>query len=217
MTIELVALDWSGTLVDDLRVVYGACTEVADFYKKRMPTLEDFRRNASFSFLEWCADMGIEDREEVLRSKYQHALEELSHELRLVPDARETLKRLRSKKVEVGILSTHPIEKLEEETRRLGVRKYLSFIREAPRDGNGRGKETALREIMKEWRKKPAQTMMPGDTDFDVYAAKAAGAVAVAVAHDYAYHLPERLQAARPDFTIPKIKDIVHLVKVLRH
>lgn len=207
MEIRLVASDWSGTISDDLQKVYRANAIVIHSYGKNFPSLDEFRKIISFSAIGMYRVFGIEDSEDILEAKYIDVFKNLDGEAQLIPDVKKTLKWLKRKNIEIGVLSSHPQAFLLEETKKYRIEKYFEFIKESA------SKEACLKKLLELKDLYPKEVMMVGDTDWDIIAGKAAGVITVGISSPYSHHLPERIFASHPDFIISSFSDLKYLIR----
>jgi phosphoglycolate phosphatase len=74
-------------------------------------------------------------------------------------------------------------------------------------------KTALLRRLLEEQSLDPATTLMVGDRNFDIEAARANGVISIAVT--YGYGTPEELESARPDHTCNAVEDLLPIFSAL--
>jgi phosphoglycolate phosphatase len=74
-------------------------------------------------------------------------------------------------------------------------------------------KTALLRRLLEEHSLDPATTVMVGDRNFDIEAARANGVISIAVTYGYA--TCEELELARPDYTCNAIEDLLPIFSAL--
>jgi phosphoglycolate phosphatase len=126
---------------------------------------------------------------------------------RLYPGVKETLPRLRSKKLAVLSNKRQNLTELVLEV--LGIRGFFAAVR-----GGGdlplKPDPTALLAVIKELGQNPSCTLMVGDKTADIQSARGAGARVVAVT--YGYGDPEALAAAGPDALVNRFSQLPELL-----
>ena len=74
-------------------------------------------------------------------------------------------------------------------------------------------KTALLRRLLEEQSLDPASTLMVGDRNFDIEAARGNGVTSIAVT--YGYGTPEELESARPDYTCRAVEDLLPIFSAL--
>lgn len=209
MSFELIVFDWDGTLMDSqARIVDCILAAFADM------GLEPPSRESAADII----GLGLDDamarlrpaaspaeRTALGRHYRRHYLFANRTRSDLFPGARDTLERLR----EAGYLLAVATGKS-----RVGLAKSLAETGLEPLFHATRcGDETfskphpqMLMELMDELGVRPGQTLMVGDTEYDLQMASNAGACALAVC--YGVHEPGRLLACRPLACLESLPEI---------
>jgi phosphoglycolate phosphatase len=91
-------------------------------------------------------------------------------------------------------------------------RYFLGVYADTP--GSLQHSKTALlRRLLEEQSLDPATTIMVGDRNFDIEAARANGVTSIAVT--YGYGASEELESARPDYTCNAVEDLLPIFSAL--
>ena len=193
--------DWSGTISDDFDIVLAAINKVSSFYGKQPITSSELKGSysADSSFL-WRrfripVDEATQRFKEYLRS---------GEEPKQIPGAIEIVNGLINL-FPVTILTTHPQDLVERESRRYGLREcmILGGVKKA------HPCETLEKQI--EGLNKN-RVIYVGDTLVDVELAKVYKLVSVALAHKYGYHEQEILEHGEPNKIIHSLEEFPLLV-----
>jgi phosphoglycolate phosphatase len=74
-------------------------------------------------------------------------------------------------------------------------------------------KTALLRRLLEEQSLDPATTVMVGDRNFDIEAARVNGVTSIAVT--YGYGTSEEIESARPDYTCHAVEDLLPILSAL--
>jgi phosphoglycolate phosphatase len=179
----LVVFDFDGTLADTFAVFRDVFDEVIDRFALRRPDADDVHRlraQTSVEILRW---LGVPPLQ--LPAIMRHArlrMAERAHELSLFPGMEAVVRGVAAQGVHVAVVSSNA-----ERTVRTVLRESLCGEVHAFRCGvSVFGKAARVRGLMRRARVSPGQTVLVGDEERDIAAARAVGARAVAVTWGYA-------------------------------
>ncbi len=179
----LVVFDFDGTLADTFPVFLDVFDEVIDRFALRRPDAQDVARlrgQTSAEILRW---LGVPPLR--LPAIMRHArarMAERAHELTLFPGMEAIVHEVAERGFRVAVVSSNA-----ERTVRLVLRESLCARVHTFRCGVGVfGKAARLRGLMRRARVSAPATVLVGDEERDVAAARAVGARAVAVTWGYA-------------------------------
>jgi len=192
VVIRNVILDWSGTLVDDLKPVLTTTNHVLESCGLPAMTLEEFRAQFCLpirKFYESRVPHVPQARlEEIFLAEYpkHHA------EITLLPHSLEFLRFCRRQGVGVYIASTVDAHTYETQMARFGIESYIT----KPYIGIA-DKTSKIHHILEENSLDREDTMFVGDMEHDVEAGKAGGIHTCAVLTGY--NPLDKLRAMKPD------------------
>lgn len=190
---RLLVFDWDGTLMDSESQIV-ACLQAAG----RDLDLE-YRDEAA------CRDIiGLGLREAVnglypgsddvfvarYTERYRHYWFQVAGDSRLFPGARETLESLHGEGYRLAVATGKGRAGLDKVLAATGLGELFAATRCAD-ETLSKPHPRMLQELMDELGISPAETLMVGDTEYDMAMARSAGAGPVAVS--YGVHAPERL------------------------
>jgi len=126
---------------------------------------------------------------------------------RLAEGAEETLEWLRRREIKTGLVTDADLDLARTVIDKFRIREKMDIILISDVIKAWKPNPKALRIAMKQFKIEPGETLMVGDSVFDILAAKAAGSVSVWIRGE----LP--LPNVKPDFTIQKIPELKEIVK----
>jgi putative hydrolase of the HAD superfamily len=130
--------------------------------------------------------------------------------MRLFPEARDTLERLRADGVPLGLITNGDAAQQRYKIEREDLARYFDVIVIEGEFGAGKPDEAVYRHALAALRAKPGDTWMVGDNlDFDVEGARRLGITAVWVDRARAGLPPESI--ARPDHIVASLTELFSL------
>ncbi|HSO79234.1 MAG: HAD-IA family hydrolase [Chromatiaceae bacterium] len=199
MSYKLLVFDWDGTLMDsEARIV--ACIQSAFADLGEMPPPREIAREVIGLGLEeamtmlWPDGSVLQRRELVDRYRF-HFLGGQETESPLFPGARELVQDLNARGLLLAVATGKSRRGLESALTSTGLRSHFHATRCADETFSKPHPEMLL-QVMAELGADRSETLMIGDTEFDMEMARNAGVAALAVA--YGVHHPERLLRHEP-------------------
>ncbi len=200
--IKNIIFDWSGTLSDDLRCVYGA---TAGLFKKlglKKLTLDEYRKEYLLPYMNFYRKFSKLPKRQIDKIFLEEFVK--MEEPEPFPESQEVLEFLNQNGNKLAILSSHFQNKLENEVKKYGFRRFFIDI-----NGGIHDKRKAVKKVMKKNDFYPQETAFVGDMTHDIDAGKTAGIITVAVC--WGYHSKKRLLSRKPDFAIDNLKEIKNI------
>ena len=154
---------------------------------------------------------------EGLRAKFYSILEDMelkaAREVTLYPGALETLQKLRSRSLRIGIVTNNGRAGTELTLKKYGLEGFFDTV--VTRDDCEEVKPDAnpVRQVLADMSVPQEEAILVGDGIMDIMAAKAAGLLSVAV--PTGPFTGKRLVEAEPDFIIGSINDLPNLIESL--
>ncbi len=189
--LRLLVLDVDGTLVDSIHNIVAAMERAAAAHGLDCPPPARCRRVVGLELVEAVATL-FPDHEPVLHRAVAESYKQAFHMLRAAPDhvealypgALEALRAFDEAGVLLGIATGKSRRGVATMLAHHGLEGRFLTIQTA--DGNpGKPHPGMLRRAMAETGVRPAQTVMVGDTSYDMAMARAAGCHAVGVSWGY--------------------------------
>jgi len=198
--IRLAVFDCDGTLVDSQRAIVEAMTAAWLAEGLEPPVASNVRRVVGLPLMHAVARLAPErarDDHARLAGHYQEAFRDLhrrpDHEEPLYPGMLEALDALASKGMLLGVATGKGRRGLKATLDRHGLAERFVTLKTSD-DGPGKPDPDMLHQAMAETGAGPRDTVMIGDTTFDVMMACAAEVAAIGVA--WGYHTPDSLVEA---------------------
>lgn len=206
---ELVVFDWDGTLMDsEARIVKCLQLAAVDAGLPAPPRREAKQvigLGLSEALQRLFPAAGASDLQRLVERYRGYFLGDELTESELFEGAREVLEELASGPVLLAVATGKSRRGLDRELERSNLSHYFQITRCAD-ETFSKPHPQMLLEIMRELGIEPRQTLMVGDTEFDVQMAGNAGALALGVG--YGVHEPDRLMAAGAVDCLSKIHDL---------
>jgi phosphoglycolate phosphatase len=197
--IRLVVFDCDGTLVDSQRTIIEAMTKAYAAIGVPVPEDETIRSMVGLSLTDAVARLlppETRQKGEALAGAYRDAFFELRqngkiHEP-LYPKVAETLKRLKSEGLALGIATGKSRRGLDKTLETHGLLPLFDTLQTADRHP-GKPDPAMLKAAMAEAGAAPDETLFIGDTTYDMEMGRSAKTTPLGVA--WGYHPPELLRA----------------------
>jgi len=214
--IKALIFDIDGTLVDSFDVYHGVFNQgIADFTigeVSREVLRELLAKNLSLrEILQTVLPFSVDDatyeacREKILRLYREAELEGVKS----FPGTEELFRYLQGEGIKIGI-ATGRMSSVEDEWirfRRLGLHLYIAAIATSREVQNRKPAPDVIIECARRLGIPPDQSAVVGDTESDIVAARAAGAIAVSVTTGHEDE--DVLRKAEPDIFLNSINDLV--------
>ena len=199
-----VIFDWSGTISNDLPLVYETVMKVFEHYGISRISLERFRLEYTLPYMKYARKFGITASKEEVDEVFNSHFRKLGFPDPL-PGVHQALEELHSMGKSMIVLSSHRQRFLEEEAKRFfGSRNYFVKL-----FGSVHNKEDEIENILQQLSFGLKGTIIVGDTEHDILAGKSAGIFTAAVLTGY--RPKEKLAAVKPNFIINDLSGLFKL------
>ena len=221
--IKLIAFDWNGTLLADLRPTVTAenrCFQKLKF--NRRLSIKQYQEFYEIPIRNYWLKLGFDASYFDKHTKQVHQAfmdfyEPLEKTCRTRGGAKDVLKWLKKRRISAIIFSNHMKNHIVRQTRRLGLWPYLDEILGRPDHDHShmhvQNKALQLKTYLRNKGIKPREVMVVGDTDEEII-----------IGHKYGYHATaltgghqsqKRLKVARPEFLIHNLKNLKPIIAKL--
>ena len=217
---RLIVFDCDGTLVDSQQAIVSATSEAFEVVGVAMPSRVDIlsavglpiedamRRHAPDA-----DDTQIDEILTLYRAAHIRLSQQSDRGQVLFEGIKEIIEMLGDEPdTRLGIVTMKSRRGLNRVVDAYDIRAYFSALKSAD-DGPGKPAPDLLLDAMTECGMAPEQTVMIGDTSFDMLMAKAAGACAVGVG--WGYQTAEEMIEAGADAMAEQPETLVELLKSL--
>lgn len=200
--IKTVIFDWSGTLMDNTKEIYGVISYIFNKLGKEMISFEELRKEFTLPYMgfwnKYFPDLTIE-KEQILFEEGNN-LRGLTY---CFSGVKETLNHLENKGIKLFIVSSDPYSRLISEIKSHGFFNHFSEIITDVHE-----KDKILNRLIVKYNLNPEETIYIGDCAGDVEAGKINRVKTGAIS--WGLQSKEILKEAQPDFLIKKIEEIIN-------
>lgn len=205
---RLLVFDWDGTLMDsEARIVACIRAAIGDLSLEPRSNAE-IRNIIGLGLREAIETLypGCDERLHCdLTDRYRHHFVEADPTpSQLFEGAAETVRRLHGEGYVLAVATGKGRRGLDKVLRETGLGRYFHATRCAD-ETRSKPDPTMLLELMDELQAAPGETLMVGDTEYDMLMARNAGTGALAVS--YGVHAVERLHRHEPQGCIDDIRE----------
>lgn len=218
-TSPLIVFDWNGTILADTVASWKAGNECLKFYGAQPITLSHYRKTFHFPVLHFYHLNGL-DTDTVLAKKdeanviFQTAYERLARHARTRHGAKPLLSQLSKCGATSMILSNYRTERIEAQTKRLGIREYFTHIDAYHCSGTSVLHSTTKAERLKAYMDahghSPESTYIIGDSHEEPEVARLLGLTSIGITDGYIS--TSRLRAAQPDYIITHLMEVMPII-----
>ena len=215
--IETVVFDVSGVLLDDLHVVWKADSEAYEACGfGRIESIEKFKENFRLPIEEYHKSMGVpEEAVPILEAEFRRAYQKYNGLIRVFPEVRDVLGRLREEKIGLAIASNIPSNFLIEHLERFGLDGYFGVVTGQDDCGEQKPSPEPILSTLSRLGSKPESSAYVGDMEQDMIAGKRAGVWTIAICREEGYHACWRLKRQDPDFVIFNLHGLLRVISNL--
>lgn len=219
--IKLVAFDCNGTLFADTFAIYKSDNEVAKLLNIKPIKFRTFQKYFDVPVKRFYMALGVSEKElnkkasQIAHTFHSH-YELHAAKVRTRAFAKELLRWLAKNNVRSVIFSNHIVESIKKQLKRLKIDNYFSEIlanshsQAALKD---RSKKEKLKSYMDKHNFSASETLIIGDTVEEIEIGRELGIVTIALTQGNCSIT--RLKAAKPDYLIHSLKEVVGIIKKL--
>jgi len=213
MSFKCVVFDASGTILDDLYVVWQANSAAYKaFGLNGFETLEDFRRKFKLPVPEFHRANGIPpDLIKEVDEKFREFYPQYAPYIKLFPEVKDTLYQLRQRGIWLGVASNVPTMFLREHLRSFEIEDYFSAITGQEDCDEQKPSPKPVLVTLSKLGVEPSEAIYVGDMEEDIIAGKRASTQTAAIIRERGYHPRWRLKRQNPDYFISNLGDLIAL------
>lgn len=219
--IKLVAFDWNGTLLADTQTVVNATSiELKRLYGRKIG-IQEYRQEFVIPVRNFFINLGIDPKD--LDKNYKESAHIFDTEYekqvwrcRTRSGSRKLLDWLKSQNIKSVIFSNHSTERVIQQTDRLKITKFFDSVlaNDLVQDAYSiKGKEKKLIDYLKEEKINNREVLVIGDTDEEIIIGHDMGSKTVAITNGHSTTI--RLRAAKPDYLINNLEEVIGIIKSL--
>ncbi len=213
MSFKCVVFDASGTIWDDLYVVWRANSAAYEaFGFDGFETLEEFRKKFKLPVPEFHKANGIPpDFIKQVDEKFREFYPLYASHIRIFPEVKDILYRLQKKKVLMGIASNIPTMFLREHLNDFKIENYFGAVTGQEDCNEQKPSPKPVLVTLEKLRVKPPEAIFVGDMEEDIIAGKRANTYTAAISRKESYHPRWRLKRQNPDYLVSDLAELFAL------
>ena len=213
MSFKCVVFDASGTIWDDLYVVWRANSEAYEaFGFNGFETLEEFRRKFKLPVPEFHKANGIPpDFIRQVDEKFREVYPRYASHIRIFPEVKDILYRLKRKKVLMGIASNVPTMFLRAHLKDFKIENYFGAVTGQEDCNEQKPSPKPVLVTLEKLKVKPPEVIFVGDMEEDIIAGKRANTYTAAISRKESYHPRWRLKRQNPDYIVSDLVELFTL------
>lgn len=201
---KTAVVDWNGTTLNDLPIVYESVRHIFEAYNLSPPTLEQYRTEMTQEWMKFYLNHGIPEgtTPEDLNKIRRTYLEAHWNDVELHPRVIEFLRLLRQQQMKIFLVTGEIKEVVERRLQQFHIgHLFDELIAGAYRKA----------EILKGLDLLPQESMFVDDDPFGLRSAKELGFTTIGMTHGYAS--TERIRSANPHFMSNDFSGVMGFVK----
>ncbi len=217
--ITTILFDLDGTLIDSIPDITAALNQMRNIYKLKPVAPEVVRNIVGKGFPTTVKkilsiDLTDNEVESIFNAAYQHTLTAYSNcmgkHTTIFPDVVMTLKRLHALKIKMAIVTNKEEKHAIETIKHSGLDEYIELIVGGNTTTHYKPHPEPLRYAMNKLNAVSLETIMVGDSESDINAAKSAGIKSIAVTYGYNHGRP--IEESNPDAIIHNINELLSFI-----
>lgn len=212
---KLLVLDWDGTLLDNLNLLYLCISTVFKKYGIEPPTVDQYRQEIDIDFMHFFYARGLplevtmEEVQQILKkTKYDYYVrKENPLNIKIREDAVRVLSRCHDLGIKTAVISAEVSEVLERGLVKFGVKSLLDHVR-----GFVFQKRIAILETCELFNISSAQSFYVDDLASGIENAKQAGVTVFGMMNN-GHNSPERILKAKPHFAVDSLTEVLEIME----
>lgn len=213
MKYKNILIDFDGTLVDSSEGIFKSLIDAFNFYGDTVPNDETLRKFIGpplfYSFNTICGFSPAHCEE--LTEKYHEYYENGGYKLNCLYDGiYDTLKELKNRGYHLATASSKPLQFVDTICSENGIKDFFDFLGGTEMQNTGESKSDVILKAMKNLKGTKEDTLMVGDTLFDIKGANAVGIHSCGVL--YGFGTREEFIQNKATYIIEKPINILEIV-----
>ncbi len=194
MALDLLAFDWSGTVSNDLMVVFPSANNILMFFNRPPITLEHYREVFGYNIVDVYRSWGVNASFEQLNKMHSDFLKRQPRP-KPMPGAVETVRKASNYANKVAVFSAHPEEEIRKDIENWGLEGYIDEVY----GGITKHDDVDFSRMLRQMRAKSESTLYVADTTVDIdLAVRNLVRCAIVVNRKDYYQKPEKVRSNFP-------------------
>ncbi|WP_250124230.1 HAD hydrolase-like protein [Chroococcidiopsis sp. CCMEE 29] len=212
MTIKVIIFDFDGTIADTLNAIVSITNRLAAQFGHKPISQEELVQIKNLSSRQIIKQSGISIfKFPLLVGKVKAELNSEIQTIKPFLGIKEALIEVKSEVDRVGMLSSNSKENIVAFLEMNGLQDLFDFIYTG---ATLFGKSKVIKELLKQEKFKPEESVYVGDETRDIEAARRSRTKAIAVS--WGFNSKEVLAAQNPDFLVHQPSELVEVIKSLQ-
>lgn len=212
--LRAVLFDWSGTLVDDIYVVWRTNDLTLMSFGLPHQKLETFKQKFFLPWQEFYASFGVKG-DEIMKevdTRFWRIYQPLSSMVKVFHQSKPALVRLKERGLKVGVVTQTKRGPLEEQIRRFRMSDLIDVAVGEEDSEELKPSPKPILSALERLDVAPEASVYVGDMAEDVLAAKRAGVKAISLIWKGSYHTEERVRPYGPDHIAHSLYEAVDII-----
>ena len=210
--ITTVLFDFDGTLIDTDEIIIQSFQHtfrtVLGEEKPEEEIIKTFGEPLGLT-MEKMLDIDPAEAIRIYRSYHNTKFEDL---IKVFPGMMELVKELYSRGYKLGIVTSRLRHTTLVGLKKFDLEKYFGYVLTADDTDKHKPDPEAINIVLEKLGSKPEETLMIGDSKFDIMCAKNAGVESVLVGWAVSLSDEEKAGIYKPDFIVEKAEDVLNLL-----
>ncbi len=202
--------DFDVTVDDTIGGIVATMQETYRLHGREIPTVDDIKGVIGLRLDDCMRGLGIADEDEVIElcATYRRIFPDIAmSKIELFPGVKETLTELHKQGKRLAIATSRNKHSLTEIMKRHGVLEYFDLLASASDGYAPKPAPDMVLGVLEEMGISESETMVIGDTTFDIEMGNKAHCWTCAVT--YGNHTRDRLMTAQPNFIIDNFCEVL--------
>lgn len=211
MQIKAIVFDVSGTILDDLYVVWKATSDAYEFFDfEGFKTIEEFKEKFRLPLPEFHQANGVPPALiKEMDGKFREFYPRYASHIKIFPEVKDVLAELKRRGILLGIASNIPSLFLREHLEKFEIESYFGAITGQEDCDEQKPSPKPILVTLEKLGVKPQEAIYVGDMEEDIIAGKGANTYTVAISRDESYHPRWRLKRQNPHYIISNLSELL--------
>ena len=147
-----------------------------------------------------------------IEAEYRRAYRKYDHTIRIFPEVKDVLQKLRANRIKLAIASNIPSDFLREHLQRFGIDRFFQAVTGQYDCREQKPSPEPILVTLRKLNAEPNFSAYVGDMEEDIIAGKEAGVITIAICRERGYQPCWKLRRQKPNFIISSLSDLIPIV-----